>query len=80
MEGVAARRPQVALYENTAGLWKRPEMRARVESILCGIGSAYEWEAMPVSPHEHAAFPARRPRVFYVGVRRETRRCEAASL
>ena len=34
----------------------------------------YQWEAIKVSPHTHAGVPVRRLRVFYVGIRKPTRR------
>jgi len=69
LRGVCARRPRLIVYENTQGLWRRAEMRARVEMILSAC-SEYEWEAMLVSPHMHAGVPVRRVRVFYVAMRR----------
>lgn len=68
--GTAVRKPRVVIYENTAGLWRTPVLRACVEEILLRILSAYDWEATLVSPHLHCGVPVRRSRVFYVGVLR----------
>ena len=69
MEGVAARRPRVVLYENTAGLWEKVELRKRVERLLT-MGGRYAWESMRVSPHLHGGVGITRERVFYSGVMR----------
>ena len=71
--GVRKRSPRLIIFENTAGLWRRASLRHRVERILRLIGG-YQWEAIKVSPHTHAGVPVRRLRVFYVGIRKPTRR------
>ena len=68
--GMAARRPRLAIYENSDGLWRDAEIRGRVEHILNSC-TGYEWESMLVSPHKHAGVGFQRRRVFYVGVRRD---------
>lgn len=73
LAGTAARRPRVVVYENTAGLWRTPVLRACVEEILQRILHEYDWEAALVSPHENCSEPARRRRVFYMGVLRTLR-------
>jgi hypothetical protein len=72
VDGTVVRRPRVVIYENSKGLWRQMggDTRERVESLLMDC-MAYEWEAMAVSPHLHCGVGARRPRVFYIGVRRD---------
>ena len=45
-------------------------MRHLVEAALLSC-AGYNWEALKLSPHTHAAVPVRRLRVFYVGIRSE---------
>ena len=45
-------------------------MRHLVEAALLSC-AGYNWEALKLSPHTHAAVPVRRLRVFYVGIRCE---------
>jgi hypothetical protein len=74
LRGVAARRPAVIIYENTAGLWRTPLWRARVEFFLRYYCPDYEWESVLLSPHWHSNVPVRRPRVFYMAVLRSMAR------
>ena len=67
LRGVATRQPTVIFYENTAGLWKHPPVRAAVEAMLLACG-AYSWESMYTSPHLHCGDAVRRPRVLYTGI------------
>ena len=62
LRGVAARNPQLVIYENTDGLWQHPQDRARVEGLLQDL-VGYEWEAALVR-----AVGSERTRVFYMGV------------
>ena len=74
LRGVAARRPTVVIYENTAGLWRTPLWRARVEFMLRYYLPEYDWEGMLLSPHWHSDVPVRRTRVFYTAVLRSAAR------
>lgn len=67
LEATAVRRPRAIIYENTAGLWEKAEMRDRVEMLLQRC-EAYRWESMRVSPHKHCGVGVVRERVFYVGI------------
>ena len=72
LDGVVTRKPRVAIYENSEGLWRQRggETRERVEGLLTDCLN-YEWESMVISPHLHCGVGIRRSRVFYVGVRRD---------
>ena len=70
LEGLCTRKPRVVIYENTAGLWRTPEIRQRVEAMLVCC-RAYEWESTRVDPKKHAGVGISRDRIFYVGVRGE---------
>lgn len=76
LAGTAARRPRTILYETTAGLWRTPDVRARLEAILQQM-AGYEWEVAKVSPHRHCGVGVRRERVFYMAVRRDVRLIDA---
>ena len=66
---IVRRKPDYFVYENTAGLWRCPKLRRRVERLLEGM-TGYRWEAMRVSPDRHCAVPSRRWRVFYHAYRK----------
>lgn len=70
IRGSHARGARVLIYETTAGLWRKPALRQRVEGILQAEAPG-DWEAVRVSPHLHLGARVRRDRVFYVRVRRE---------
>ena len=69
LRGVRARQPLAVVYENTSGLWRRPELRRRVEALFLQILPEYDWRGTLVSPHLHSGSRMRRRRVFYFGVR-----------
>jgi hypothetical protein len=62
--GLAARRPLFVVFETTAGVWKRPGLRMRVEAIL--RTASYEWEASRCSPLTQGGV-CERDRIFYTG-------------
>ena len=70
MQGVFSRTPKLIIYENTAHLLRLTKCRDWVEAILSS-DPCYVWRAILTSPHAHSAFPLRRWRIFYVGIRRE---------
>lgn len=71
--GVRARRPIAILYETTAGLWKRPDLRYRLERLLLAALPEYQWEGAKLSPHRHANSRWSRDRVFYYAYLRRPR-------
>ena len=72
MEGVMLRRPRLVLYENTSGLWGRPSLRRRLETVLLRVSAqTYDWESARLCPHQHWGECSHRDRVFYMAVLRE---------
>lgn len=72
MAGVMLRRPRMIMYENTSGLWARPSLRRRLETVLLRTTEQiYDWESARLCPHQHWGECSLRDRVFYMAVLRE---------
>jgi hypothetical protein len=63
--GALARRSPVVIVETTAGLWARPEVQRRYESVLRVLDGCYAREDVRLSPSVHCSANADRDRVFY---------------
>jgi len=71
LRGTRARAPLAYVYENTDGLWRHPELCARLETLFALILPDYELRTLITSPHTHSGQRTRRKRVFYYGWQRE---------
>ena len=58
------------MYENTDGLWRHPELCARLETLFALILPDYELLTLITSPHTHSGQRTKRERVFYYGWRK----------
>ena len=64
-------RPNIIIMENVAS-WEHADRSAARRALHTILGSApgYTWYAQTISPHTHARAPIRRPRRYWVGIRK----------